>query len=207
MDVFNRIVTIVLFLVAILLLLVFIIAPVRLSNELAADFALLGEALEEYQIHFFSFSLNWILFVLLGGMALVVLVVLLYLEVRRPAQRRVRILRVSGGEALVGTETIAQRLEHGILQLGDISEVRPVIFPRRSGVDALLRVTTAPEVDIPAKTEEIFQVAREVLEEQMGLRVRNIQIRLGHGPYTFAPASIPPSAPPPLSAVAEGEAE
>ena len=37
------------------------IAPVRLSNELAADFALLGEALEEYQIHFFSFSLNWIL--------------------------------------------------------------------------------------------------------------------------------------------------
>ncbi len=201
MNVFNRIVMALLLLAAILSLVVFIMMPVRLSNELAADFTDLAESLEDFQIYLFSFSLNWILFVLLGGMALIVLILILYLEVRLPPRRAVRILRVSGGEALVSTESIARRLEHSILQLGDILEVRPAIFPRRATLDVLLRVTTAPEVDIPAKTEEICQVCREVLEEQMGLSLRKIRVRLSHGPYTYAPPAS--RAPAPISATTE----
>ena len=204
MNVINRTAMVLLLAAAILSLVVFIMVPLRLSNELAADFALLGEVLEEYEISLFSFSVSWILFVLLGGMALVVLILILYLEVRRPRRGVVRILRVSGGEALVSIQSVAQRLEHSILQVGDILEVRPTILPRRAAVDVRVRVTTAPEVDIPAKTEEICQVAREVLEEQMGLSLRNIQVRLSSGPYTYAPPA-PPTPAPISAATEEGE--
>ena len=46
-----------------------------------------------------------------------------------------------------------------------------------------LDLQTAPEVDVPMKTEEVVAVAREVIESQMGLQLSKIQVNIEHVPY------------------------
>lgn len=188
-NIFNRIMMVLSLLAAILALGLFLLLPEGLSYELAANFEFLGRLLEDYQIYSFSFSLNWFAFVLSGAIVLVVLVLILYLELRLPREKAARVFRTKGGEVEVATASIAQRLERRILSLGEILEVRPRVFPGHSAIDVLLKVTTTSEVNIPAKTEEICRVTRQVLEEEMGLKLRQVRLRLSHGPY--APAPIP----------------
>ena len=62
-------------------------------------------------------------------------------------------------------------------------KVTPVIKPRRKDIDIELNLETTPDIDVPAKTEEVCQVAREVVEERMGLRLRKIKVNMRHAPY------------------------
>jgi hypothetical protein len=51
-------------------------------------------------------------------------------------------------------------------------------------VHVRLNVETGPEIDVPAKTEEISQVAKEVIEERMGLKLAGkLEINIKHAPY------------------------
>jgi hypothetical protein len=36
---------------------------------------------------------------------------------------------------------------------------------------------------VPTKTEEVCQVAREVVEDRMGLKLRKIKVNIRHAPY------------------------
>jgi hypothetical protein len=45
-------------------------------------------------------------------------------------------------------------------------------------VEVLLDLETTPEIDIPAKMEEVSQAARNLIEGKMGLRVADIKVRV-----------------------------
>ena len=91
--------------------------------------------------------------------------------------------RISGGDVELAVESIAQRLEYRIDQLADVIKVVPRVKPRRKSVDVELNLETTPDVDVPTKMEEVCQVARDVVEERMGLKLRKIKVNIKHAPY------------------------
>src|SRR5574341_97647 len=108
----------------------------------------------------------------LAALVFIIAVLMLFLELQRPSVKRLRVQQVTGGQVEVTTEAIIQRLEHDILQIADITRVKPHILSARKGsvVDLALEVETTPNVNVPQKTQEVIAAVNQVLEQQMGLK-------------------------------------
>ncbi len=122
--------------------------------------------------------------VVIAVLVLLASLLLLWLEVRRTPSRAIQVQQISGGEAKVTIESIVQRLEYNISRLQDVTNVRPVVVAKGSGVDVMLNLQTGPEIDVPMKTEEVMQVAKEVIEKQMGLKLQKVAVEIKHAPYS-----------------------
>lgn len=109
---------------------------------------------------------------------------LLWLEVRRPRARTIKVQKVSGGEAELAADSIATRLEYNIGQLADVHKVKPTISSGRKGVHVALDLETSPEIEVPMKTEEVQQLAREIIEDRMGLKLDTVRVIIRHAPYS-----------------------
>jgi hypothetical protein len=181
MSVFNRIVVILLLLVIIVLAAVYIIAPAESLRLVAVTSEWLHQGTVSY------IQSDRLLFaggrVLIGGALIILCLVILWLELRRPRKKTIRAQKLEGGEASITVESVEQRLAYNIDQLPDVIKVTPKVTSRRTGVDVDLLLETSPEVDIPMKTEEVLQVAREVVVERMGLKLGKVQIKIKHAPY------------------------
>jgi hypothetical protein len=123
-----------------------------------------------------------------GGVVLTLLVwvicaAILWLEVRRPRPKTIKVLKISGGEAELTIDSIANRLEYNIDQLADIIKVKPVISPGRKGVKVDLELETSPEIEVPMKTEEVQQLTKDIVETRMGLRLDSVRVLIRHAPY------------------------
>jgi hypothetical protein len=122
--------------------------------------------------------------------------VLLWLEVRPAAKKSLTVRTVSGTQAEVSTASVQQALQQRVGQISDVYKVRPTVTGRGGGVDVHLEMETPPEIDIPSKVDEISQVARDLVESKMGLRVSRVKVLLKHGPYSkAAPAVVPVTTP------------
>ena len=133
------------------------------------------------------------IFQIAGGLALTLLVwvfcaAILWLEVRRPRAKTIKVLKISGGEAELTIDSIANRLEYNIDQLADIIKVKPIISPGRKGVKVDLELETSPEIEVPMKTEEIQQLTKDIVETRMGLRLDSVRVLIRHAPYPPATA-------------------
>ncbi len=182
MNVFNRLVMIVLLVVSMIVLpVVLVLVPARpdivavIGQQGLSWLMAIGEQ-------------NQLLFIVGGVLSAVLTFIvcglLLWLELRRPRGKAVRVRKVSGDEAKVTTDSIARRLEYNIDQLSEIISVKPKITAKGKGVHVRLNIETGPEIDVPTKTEEISKVAREVIEERMGLKLAGkLEINIKHAPY------------------------
>lgn len=181
MNVFNRIIVILflLFSVPLLLLLIGIVAfPAPAADVLSA---LVGG------LRMISTTTK-LLIVLASLLMLVIDIVLLWFELRRPAaSRRVRIKQVTGGEAEMSTDSIEGRLAYNIDQLPDVIRVTPAVTGRGKGVEVVLDVETRPDIDVPTKTEEVMTVTRQVVEDRMGLELARIRVNIRHGQFPRRP--------------------
>lgn len=178
MNVFNRAVTILLFVTLMIVVPVLLILPAQIAG------------LAQHYLDAVSSGLNLFhraVLVLVGIMVFIICGLVLYLELRRPARKRVRLQSAAGGEVELAVESIAQRLEYRVDQLADVVKVRPEVKPRGKSVDVVLHLETSPDIDVPAKTEEVYQVAREVVEERMGLKLGKIKVNVKHAPYPSKP--------------------
>jgi len=125
----------------------------------------------------------------LGGGLLITLVIwaictaLLYLEFRRPKAKTIKVQKVSGGDAELTADSISSRLEYNVDLLQDVVRARPTVSNARHGVKVVLEVETSPEVDVPAKTEEIQTLARDIVENRMGLQLDSVKVVMRHTPY------------------------
>ncbi|MBI2845514.1 MAG: hypothetical protein HYX86_03100 [Chloroflexi bacterium] len=175
LNLLNRLVVILVFLFLLVVTALFIVVPVPIINLVLDNLTNLKTAIE-------STAQGRILTVLVGlGLGLVWFLILL-LEVWRSAPRAVRVQKVSGGEIELTLDSIAQRLEYRMDQLPDVVKVRPRVSAGRGGVDLYLEVETGADIDIPLKTEEILVVAREVVEERMGVKLNKVKVSLRQGP-------------------------
>jgi hypothetical protein len=181
MNVINRLVVIVLLVILIALMSVTIIIPQKTFEVAEASFGWMRQNAAYYLQN------DWALFaagrVIIGGAIIVLCLILLWLELRRPRKKTIRVQKLAGGEAHITVDSIAQRLAYNIDQLPDVIKVSPHILGRARGVDLNLHLETSPDIDVPMKTEEVLQVAREVMEERMGLKAGKIQVKIKHAPF------------------------
>lgn len=174
MNVFNRVVTILLFVTLMIAVPILMILPTQIAGLVQQYLEVVSSGLSVF---------HRAVLVMLGIISFIICGLVLYLEFRRPARKMVRLESATGGEVELAVESIAQRLEYRVDQLPDVVRVRPEVKPRRKSVDVELNLETTPDIDVPMKTEEVYQVAREVIEERMGLKLRKIKVNIKHAPY------------------------
>ena len=181
MNAFNRILSIMLLLALLVLAIVVAWNPVQaiavVQQTLANVATFLGEL---------ATSRVWLYALGRAGLAIlaaVLLLPLIWAEIRPRQVRAANLQMASGGKATVSTESVSRRLSWHIDQLADVVSVTPSVLPRGKTVDVALEVETSPEIDVPMKTEEIIAVTREVLTERMGLQVGKVSVNIRHAPY------------------------
>lgn len=183
MNIFNRLIMILLLLLLILVTAVVAIAPAQSFNLAARFFEWLYQNANAY----LNSATDWAFFaaarVIIGGAIVIVCLLLLWLELRRPRKKTIRAQKLEGGEAHIAIDSIAQRLAYNVDKLPDVIKASPHIIGRSNGVDIDLLLETAPDIDIPMKTEEVLQVTREVVAERMGLKLGKVQVKIKHAPY------------------------
>ena len=187
MSKFNRVVVVLLLLATILVATIVLVVPRPVI-----------EVLQEWLWNLdMNLALADPLVLLVAGVALallvdVVCVVLIWLEFRRGRQSRaIRVQSISGGEAELAVDSIARWLERSISRLDDVVLVQPNVWGRRGGVEVEFDLETSPEVDVPAKTEEVCQVTREAIEDKMGLKLRKVRVNIKYSPYSTESPTVP----------------
>lgn len=181
-NAFNRLVMILLLLATVACSTIFLVVPIPIIQALRPVLGDFYEYLDRFN-PLFLLAIGVISAVIIW----VVCFAILYLEIRRPRRKAIKVQKVSGGEAVVAVESIAKRVSYHIDQLADVISVKPRISARGGGVDVDLEVEISPEIDIPMKDEEIRQVATQVIEEQMGLKLHKIRPSFTDAPYPKLP--------------------
>jgi len=106
-----------------------------------------------------------LMFTVIGFVFILVALLLLVAELAPSGVPAVRLSQVAGGTALLTTDAIVQRLKYEVEHLEQVGEVKPEVKSRGKVVSIRLDLRTAPQADIVKKTEEVFGVVREVIEE------------------------------------------
>jgi hypothetical protein len=117
-----------------------------------------------------------------------VFALLIFLEVRRSTKRAIRVEKSAGGEVLINVASIADRLKYEVDQLPSILRSKSWVFGKRGGVVVGLDVETVAGVNVPEQAEQIVEVARQVVEEKMGLKLaRPPKVNMRVVPYPTMP--------------------
>ncbi|MER2599967.1 MAG: hypothetical protein ABTQ73_10650 [Caldilineales bacterium] len=182
MNIINR-------LIAVLLAVVLWLALVALALAPTQALAWARQALNRIESNLAQATTtlpDWLYLLARLGVVVVVsllLAVWMMQQLRRKAPAVVTMRLPSGGQAEVTAESVSRRLAWHIDQLADVNQVTPVVRTRGRAMDVDINLQTAPDVDVPLKTEEVVAVARDVIETQMGLQLNRIKVNIDHAPY------------------------
>ncbi len=118
----------------------------------------------------------------LAALIFIVAILMLFLELHRPATRRLSVQSVTEGQVELTSDAILHRLETALLQVPDVTHVQSHVVSASKGkvVNLLIELETSPEVNVPKKTQEVIATAKQVMEEQLGLQVGKVQVRVTH---------------------------
>ena len=194
MNVFNRIMMILVILVVFIAVTIGLVVPVE---SLAVIGGVAGSVLRTLNRIRSEFLLPFRALLILCAILIdVLLVALLFLEVRGP-RHTIRVAKVGGGQVSVTAESLAERIQYHVDQLADVIKVQVKVAPRGGGVDLDLNIQTGADVNVPEKAEQILEVTRQVVEDKMGLKLgRKPRINIHAMPYPGVVAR--PTAPPQL---------
>jgi hypothetical protein len=180
-NLFNRVITVILALALLLLVLALAIFPLetvggaqRMLQAAAAFFTTL--ALSSFWLYLIARIVLVLLTVLLFGL-------LLWGEIRPTRPPSVRVLTEAGSRGAVTTDSVARRLAWHVDQLPDVITVTPRVTARGQRVNVVFNVQTSPEIDVPRTTDEIVTLARQIITEKMGLQAGDLEVRITHAPY------------------------
>lgn len=183
MNVVNRIVVVVALLVLIPICTVLLLLPLQVLGVLQGQLAAVADVLGQL--------IPWTL--LVGGILFaltldIILVLIVFVEVRRPTRKAIRVDRAAGGEVQISVASISDRLEYEVDQIASVLRSKAKVSARRRGVLIEIDVETASGVNVPEKAEQIVETVRHVAEDQVGLKMaRKPKVRLRTIPYPHAP--------------------
>ncbi len=182
MSAVNRVLIVVVLLVAIPLCTILMVAPVPVFEVVGGQLTALVDYLS--RIEWYVRVPMGILFALTMDIIFILLIVL---EVRRPSRKAIRVEQMTGGEVTVSVASIADRLKYEVDLLSNVLRCKPKVSAKRGGIVIELDVETAAGINVPAKAEQIVEVAQQVVEEKMGLKLaRPPKVNLRAVPYPRA---------------------
>lgn len=181
MNLFNRIVVILLWLALLGVALTVAVAPMASIAFLQGQADAIARQLAQWRE---ANSTNFLIWqAMLGIGALLVFGALLFFEFVSGRPRGVRIHTTEGGSAELDPSSVGRRLQWHLDQLAEVITVIPAIKSRGGAVDIRLEIETAPDIDIPMKTDEVVGVTREVIERDMGLRLGKLDVHIRCAPF------------------------
>ena len=138
-----------------------------------------------------------LIFALLGAIIVIV-------EVSPPETGSLKVERIGSGEAHIGTDEVAQRLEEEIQALPHVHQVQASVLARGAKAEVKLEMHVTAEADLAVTSEEACRLTRQLVEERMGVALtRPPQAQLHYRELQVArPQEPSSSAAPPPSPVA-----
>ena len=188
MNIANRVLVIVLLIMAVI-----VVTAVSLFPDFfIARFSEVADSLSDIVARMVKPEDNLIL-IAIGAVIDFLLLLFLALELRRPGARAVRVQRIEEGTALLTVDSIKQRLSFYIDALEDVVRVRPQVQIQRDKVRVAVDVETTATTNVPAKAQEVVSIIRMVVTETLGLELRgqpkvNIKTR---GYKDLVPPAVP----------------
>ncbi len=175
MNTVNRLLIVLQLLIALVLLPILIFMLLFMRANLTAWLDAAGKALGAGP----NAPLAQLACVSLALIGFILALLFLVLEMQRPAKNRLRV-QIADGAVEVTADAIVHRLEQNIAKIADVVKVKPSVSAARKGdaVDVFLELETGAEVNVPQKTQEVIGVAKQVMEEKLGLKVGKIQVKL-----------------------------
>lgn len=198
MNLFNRVVFVVLLLVLLAAAVFALLVPATLLGGLRDGLGTLYETVLPYRIMSGAF---WAY--LGSGLAIIALcVLLLWLELRPTRRKAVEVADSEGRTIQVSVKAITQRLQSALNGVADVRHAKPKVTSRGKKADVHLDVEVDPATDLRFKTEEITGLAREVIQTQLGVAVGKVHVDMRYapeagraGPRPAAAAAAPSRAP------------
>jgi len=181
MNGFNRVVAIALWTLLLIGVIVAATTPLATTGWLLAQLSALDQWLAGWQEANPTYFIIGQAAVGIGG--LLIFGALIFAEIMSARRRGVRIRTSEGGSAEVDTGSIGRRLQWHLDQMAEVINVMPAVKSRGGAVDIRLEIETAPDVDIPMKTDEVVEVTREVIEQDMGLRLGKLDVHVRCAPF------------------------
>lgn len=180
-NLFNRVVASLVWLILLVVIGYVAATPVAALSQLALRAGQASELLAGWRA---ASSTNFLIGQIAVGVAAILLFgSLLWLELWPRRRRGVRVHTVEGGSVELDTASIGRRLEWHLDQLAEVIAVVSRVKARGSAVDIQLDVETAPDIDVPMKTDEVVEVTRDIIEEDMGLKLGKLDVRIRHAPF------------------------
>jgi hypothetical protein len=180
MNTFNRIMAIVLCVALIAAIGVAAVAPLATTAWLEGWLTQAGAWLGSQQAEDPS---NFLIGQIAAGViALIVFGMIIGLEIWSGQRRGVRIRTVQGGQAELDTASISRRLSWQLDQLAEVISVVPIVKSKGGSVDIKLEIEAAPDVDVPMKTDEVVEVTRDLIEQDMGLKLGRLDVHMRYAP-------------------------
>jgi hypothetical protein len=169
MNVFNRVILVLVLLGLIILVTAVLIFPNPILTNAGQFFLDWGEyfAWVDQQQLYLRLSLS-------VGIALIVdliLVLLIVLEIKPKRKRFVKIEQVSGGKATVSIDSIVRQLLYKLDPLPGVIKVNPVVNPKGNKIAAHLDVTVTRERAIPEIADQLISTAKLAISEDLGLMI------------------------------------
>ena len=180
MNTFNRVVAFVLWVVLLVTVSIAAAAPLSVLQWVQSMLASAEQYVAQQQL---GNSTNFII----GQTAVAIASVLLFgclavLEVLTARPHGVRIRTKQGGTVELDTGSISRRLSWRLDQLAEIVSVVPTVKAKGGAVDIKLEIETAPDIDVPMKTDEVVDVTRDIIEQDMGMKLGKLDVHMRYAP-------------------------
>jgi uncharacterized membrane-anchored protein YitT (DUF2179 family) len=176
MNVFNRIVMIIIIIAMIAGGVYLLLRPMDVLNLGAGGIKVLQD--QVYDARFFMF------FTIGGGIVLFILLLLFWLEVKRVHFRIARVQTKGKSNTWLGIQSIAQSLEYRIDELAGVRSVKPKVVSYGRDVEVFVDLDASPAVNIVALTDQVTQTVTDVIVAQLGLKIRGkVGIHVTQEPY------------------------
>ncbi len=136
---------------------------------------------------------------LVGGLFLslivdLVILFLIFLEVRPARKRFIRVQQVTGGMAAISGESIVQQLIYKLDPLPNVIKVAPKVHAKKDKVQAIVDVDVEAGADVPGLATQLMGVVKAVLSDDLGLQVYGqpeVRIKVAPAPTTVVKKSRP----------------
>ncbi|MFP4394112.1 MAG: hypothetical protein ACLFTI_02520 [Anaerolineales bacterium] len=166
MNIFNRIVVVLTFLI----LIVLVTATAVIPHIILVD---VGGWLGDWGNYFGRLQPGWRLAGGIAGALIfdIIALLILYLELRPKRKSYIRVQQVRGGMATIETDSIIQQLKYKLDPLPGVLEVDPRVNAKRDKVQATVDVEVSAGVNVPERAGELMSVVQSVLADDLGLQV------------------------------------
>lgn len=178
---FNRIVAILLWITLLIVLSILIIFPQLAIDQIQSTLAAFSENLAaRYDDNPTNFMIGQ---AALAILTVVLFGVLLWLEVAALLRPTVTIYTAEGSLAEVDTTNIGQRLGWQLDQVGELQIVVPIVRAKDGKVNIKLEIEAASGTNATTKTDEVVDVTRELIEEDLGLKLGKLDVQMRLAPF------------------------